>query len=194
MSTSPHPSRSRARTQSRRSMLQYSAAGGMAVAAHLIGLPGWAEAAQAGAKQPAPARMRRVVTGQNRDGTSRIVSDESVAVTSLWTTSPDRPMGAGPDGESLPARRATGQTRCFVASIGPSADPKPNLTNRIGFHRTPGIAYCYILTGEIVFLVDQAEVRLVAGDLVVERNTDHSWRNETTAPVTMLITVVNADA
>jgi hypothetical protein len=33
-----------------------------------------------------------------------------------------------------------------------------------------------------------------AGDLVVERNTLHSWRNESTVPVAMLITVVNASA
>ena len=32
------------------------------------------------------------------------------------------------------------------------------------------------------------------GDLVVERNTFHSWRNETTAPCTMLIVVNNGTA
>ena len=99
----------------------------------------------------------------------------------------DSPAGPVPMG-------CPGQTRCFVATIAPSPDPKPDLTNRIGFHRTPGIAYCYVLSGEIVFLVDTAEVKVRTGDLIVERNTDHSWRNETSSPVTMLITVVNAEA
>jgi quercetin dioxygenase-like cupin family protein len=45
-----------------------------------------------------------------------------------------------------------------------------------------------------VFLVDTLEVRIKAGDLVVERNTMHSWRNEGTEPVTMAITVVTAVA
>jgi quercetin dioxygenase-like cupin family protein len=81
-----------------------------------------------------------------------------------------------------------------VATIQPSKDPKPNLENRVGFHRTPGIAYCFMLTGEIVLLVDTQEIRVRAGDLVVERNTLHSWRNEGTVPVAMLITVVNASA
>ena len=64
---------------------------------------------------------------------------------------------------------------------------EPNLTNRLGFHRTAG-------TGELFFLVDTQEVKIRAGDLVVERNTMHSWRNEGTAPASMLITVVNAGA
>jgi quercetin dioxygenase-like cupin family protein len=43
-------------------------------------------------------------------------------------------------------------------------------------------------------MVDTQEVRIKAGDLVVERNTMHSWRNEGTEPVTMAITVVTAVA
>jgi hypothetical protein len=99
-----------------------------------------------------------------------------------------------PGDEKLLVTRATGETRFFLAAIPPSADPKPNLQNRIGFHRTGGIAYCYVLNGELVFLVDTQEVRIKAGDLVVERNTMHSWRNEGTEPVTMAITVVTAVA
>ena len=95
---------------------------------------------------------------------------------------------------SCSSSRATGETRFFLAAIPPSTDPKPNLQNRLGFHRTGGVAYCYVLNGELVFLVDTQEVRLRAGDLVVERNTMHSWRNEGTEAVTMAITVVTAVA
>jgi cupin domain len=150
-------------------------------------------AAQQPAALPAPgARIRRVVTGRNAQGKSFIVSDEMVDVGSVWTTKPEQPIGAGPAGEPLQVSRATGETRFFFATIQPSRDPKPSLENRLGFHLTPGIAYCLMLTGEIVFLVDTQEVRVRAGDLVIERNTLHSWRNEGTIPVTMAITVVNA--
>ena len=43
-------------------------------------------------------------------------------------------------------------------------------------------------------MVDREEVRLKAGDLVVERGTDHSWRNEGDTPVALLVTVVSAEA
>ena len=74
-----------------------------------------------------------------------------------------------------------------------SSDPMPSLENRIGFHQTMGVADVLVLTGEIVFLVDREEVRLRAGDLVVERGTMHSWRNEGDTPVGLLVTLVSAE-
>jgi quercetin dioxygenase-like cupin family protein len=56
------------------------------------------------------------------------------------------------------------------------------------------VAYVLVLTGEIVYLVDREEVRLKAGDLVVERGTYHSWRNEGDTPVGWLVTLVSAEA
>jgi hypothetical protein len=153
------------------------------------------EAVAAQGTPRAPARtVRRVVTAHNAEGRSFIAVDDSVPMADIWRTQPDRPIGSVPGDEKLLVARATGETRFFLAAIPPSGDPKPTLENRIGFHRTGGIAYCYILNGELVFLVDTQEVRLRAGDLVVERNTMHSWRNEGTEPVTMAITVVTAVA
>ena len=54
--------------------------------------------------------------------------------------------------------------------------------------------YCFVLNGSLVFLTDLQEVRLKAGDVVVERHTFHSWRNETNDPVSMLITTVTGAA
>ena len=135
-----------------------------------------------------------MVTGHNADGKSYIVSDDRVDIANLWRTAAGQPLGEGPAGERHPHARASGDSRCFIATIDPSVDPKPTRANRIGFHVTPGVAYCFVLTGEIVFLVDEDEVRLTAGDLVVERGTDHSWRNEGSVPVGMFITVVTAEA
>jgi hypothetical protein len=147
-----------------------------------------------GATRPPARSVRRVVTAHNADGRSFIAVDDSVPMADIWRTQPERPIGTVPGDEKLLVARATGETRFFLAAIPPSGDPKPNLQNRLGFHRTGGIAYCYILNGELVFLVDTQEVRVRAGDLVVERNTMHSWRNEGTEPVTMAITVVTAVA
>jgi hypothetical protein len=180
-------------TIDRRTLLTYAAGSGAVLAA---GLCGSAFEVAAAAQQAAPtqaARIRRIVTGHNAEGKSYIVNDETVPVSSVWATKPDQPLGAPTADEKVLVSRMTGETRFFMASIQPSRDPKPNLENRIGFHRTGGIAYCYLL-GDIVFLVDTQEVRVRAGDVVIERNTMHSWRNDGTAPVAMVITSINAMA
>src|SRR5918995_2752704 len=177
-----------------RRMLLTAALGGPALtlAAGLIGMEE-AFAGQNGAR-PAGRTMRRVVTAHDAEGRSVIALDETVPIADVWRTLPDRPIGTVPGDEKLLVTKATGETRFFMAAIPPSGDPKPNLQNRIGFHRTGGVAYCYVINGELVFLVDTKEVRLRAGDVVVERNTMHSWRNEGTEPVVMAITVITATA
>ncbi len=181
----------------RRTLLRGSAAGGAALAAGLFG-PLAASAAGQGAKadpaQPVRSgRIRRVLTGQNAAGRSYIAEDATVAIEDGWTTTPDAPLGPAPAGEErADFSRATGDTRFWVLSMAPHDDPRPDLTNRIGFHKTPGVAYIYILSGEVVFLVDDGEVRLQPGDLLVERGTDHSWRNEGPEPVGMLIAMASA--
>jgi hypothetical protein len=179
----------------RRTLLGVSAATAVALVAPALAsvlLPDAAEA-QSGAAVPVPAaapRVRRVVTGLNAAGKSFIALDEQVPATAIYTTTTDAPIGAAPAGESRQVGKATSETRFFVAAIPPSKDPKPDLTNRIGFHQTPGIAYCFILNGELAFLTDTQETKVKAGDVIVERHTFHSWRNEGTAPVSMLITTV----
>ena len=178
---------------SRRALLRRSVAGAAALAVPVLGGLGAVIEAQSGNGVPVPApaaRLRRIVTGLNAEGKSYIANDEQVAVTSIYATSADAPIGAAPAGEKHEVGKATSETRFFVAAIPPSKDPKPNLTNRIGFHQTPGIAYCFILNGEIVFMTDMQETKIKAGDVVVERHTWHSWRNEGSEPVSMLITTV----
>ena len=181
----------------RRALLQGSAAGGAALAAGLFGPLARAAAGQGTKSGPAePVRtgkIRRVLTGQNAAGRSYIADDAVVAIGDGWTTTPGAPLGPAPAGEErADFSRATGDTRFWVLSMAPHDDPKPDLANRIGFHKTPGVAYIYILSGEVVFLVDDGEVRLRPGDLLVERGTDHSWRNEGPEPAGMLIVLANA--
>ena len=44
-------------------------------------------------------------------------------------------------------------------------------------HRTRTLDYVIVLEGEIDLLLDDAEVRLAAGDVVVQRGTNHAWIN-----------------
>jgi mannose-6-phosphate isomerase-like protein (cupin superfamily) len=182
----------------RRAMLERTAVGGAAVAAGLFGsssVPVEGAQADAGlAHAVTTGRMRRVVSAHDSEGKSFIESDEVVDIGSLWTTTSDQLLGPGPDGEPTRALRPTGASRYYIATIVRSPDPMPTLDNRLGFHRTPGVAYVHVLTGEIVYMVDREEVRLQAGDLVVERGTEHSWRNEGETPVGLLVTVITSEA
>ena len=52
-----------------------------------------------------------------------------------------------------------------------------------GFHRTATIDYIMIVDGEVDLVLDQARTTVRAGDLVVQRNTNHAWHNNTDRPV-----------
>jgi len=47
-------------------------------------------------------------------------------------------------------------------------------------HRTDSVDYAIVLKGEIDMLLDDSEVHLVAGDIVIQRGTNHAWANRGT--------------
>ena len=53
-----------------------------------------------------------------------------------------------------------------------------------GFHKTSSIDYALILSGEIYALMDEGEVLLKAGDVLIQRGTNHAWSNRTDQPCT----------
>jgi mannose-6-phosphate isomerase-like protein (cupin superfamily) len=63
-----------------------------------------------------------------------------------------REMGLGPGGSADGAGRAT-------------------------MHRTKSIDYAVVISGEIDMLLDDSEVHLGAGDVLVQRGTNHAWVN-----------------
>lgn len=44
-------------------------------------------------------------------------------------------------------------------------------------HRTETIDYGIVLSGELTLILDDSEVQLKAGDMVIQRGTNHSWSN-----------------
>ncbi|MBT5048248.1 MAG: cupin domain-containing protein, partial [Rhodospirillaceae bacterium] len=47
-------------------------------------------------------------------------------------------------------------------------------------HRTETIDYAIVLSGEITMLLDDSEVHLKAGDVLVQCGTNHAWSNRST--------------
>jgi mannose-6-phosphate isomerase-like protein (cupin superfamily) len=53
---------------------------------------------------------------------------------------------------------------------------------RTPMHRTRTLDYVVVIEGELVLILDDREVTLKAGDVVVQRGTDHAWENRSDTP------------
>jgi mannose-6-phosphate isomerase-like protein (cupin superfamily) len=61
-----------------------------------------------------------------------------------------------------------------------------------GMHRTKTIDYVLILSGEIDMQLDDSEVHLKAGDVVVQRGTNHAWVNRENEPCKVAFILIDA--
>ena len=84
-----------------------------------------------------------------------------------------------PESEAL-AHLGTGNMQEVVGAAGTPAKgvaPRHPL-----MHRTRTLDYAIIMSGEIDMLLDEAEVHLKAGDVVVQQATNHAWVNRGREP------------
>ena len=118
--------------------------------------------------------VRRVVTGHHADGRSTVLLDAPApnvkqraagnASTLLWLT------------EESPASISQGGDRAArEIAVPPPARGHP--PRHPAIHRTRSLDYVIVLEGEITLLLDDGEVRLQAGDVVVQQGTNHAWIN-----------------
>lgn len=71
------------------------------------------------------------------------------------------------------------------AATGHAGSPHPLM------HRTETIDYGVVIDGEIVLVLDDAEVALQTGNVVVQRGTNHAWANRSERPCRMLFVLVD---
>jgi quercetin dioxygenase-like cupin family protein len=60
-------------------------------------------------------------------------------------------------------------------------------------HRTETVDYAVVLEGEITLLLDEGDVKLTAGDVVIQRGTSHAWSNRSGKNVKMLYVLIDGD-
>ncbi|MEK6594035.1 MAG: cupin domain-containing protein [Pseudomonadota bacterium] len=60
-------------------------------------------------------------------------------------------------------------------------------------HRTETIDYAVVLQGEITMLLDDQDVLLKAGDVVIQRGTNHAWSNRSDKPALMLYVLIDGE-
>ncbi|MFT7572755.1 MAG: mannose-6-phosphate isomerase-like protein (cupin superfamily) [Paracoccaceae bacterium] len=169
------------------------------------------------------AKIRRVVTGHDKDGTAIIARDgiaENIRVraangltsTLLWsedatpsdnsgdTDKADREIGvAPPDGGSVfrivefTPDDASVSNEEMKKELGLDPDSGGPVRHP-GMHRTRSVDYAIVMSGEIDMLVDQDEVHLTAGDVIVQRGTNHAWANRGTEPCRIAFVLIDAKA
>ena len=61
-----------------------------------------------------------------------------------------------------------------------------------GMHKTKTLDYAIVLAGEIYAVLDEGEVLLRAGDVLVQQGTNHAWSNRTDKPATIAFVLLDA--
>lgn len=59
-------------------------------------------------------------------------------------------------------------------------------------HRTETIDYAFVMKGEIWAILDAAETLMKAGDVLVQRGTNHAWSNRTDEPCWVGFVLIDA--
>jgi quercetin dioxygenase-like cupin family protein len=147
-------------------------------------------------RQPQPPR--RVVTGHDRDGKSIVISDgptprsrtrpEGATFHDLWSTA-EMPVPVSFVEPGEPAGRPdqiapqAGGTVIRITEMAPGM--------RSPMHRTETVDYGIVLAGEVHLVLDDSEVALAAGDVVIQRGTDHAWENRSEAVARMLFVLID---
>jgi uncharacterized cupin superfamily protein len=64
---------------------------------------------------------------------------------------------------------------------------------RTVMHRTKTLDYVVVIEGEVVLVLDDSELALNKGDVVVQRGTDHAWENRSDKVARMAFFHIDAE-
>ena len=149
---------------------------------------------------------RRVVTGHDESGKSIVISDgpspqhhemKGPAIGAdffeMWGDSNPVPMLTSvpdrePNERAFTIMPATGHLIRILHVYPPKDGGK-----RTVMHRTKTIDYVVVIEGEIVLILEDSEVVLKQGDLVVQRGTNHAWENRSDKLTRMAFIHIDAD-
>ena len=93
-----------------------------------------------------------------------------------------------PEKDAPPQDAAALQAR--ISGHGPAQGPAPR---HPGMHRTRSIDYAVVIEGEIDMLLDDSEVHLRAGDVLVQQGTNHAWVNRGDKPCLIAFILIDAE-
>lgn len=149
--------------------------------------------------RPAPS-FRRIVTGHDDAGRAVVwmdadaqnhkFPDRHVSSTLMWSTDQTPTGWVGPEDEGariLGTAPPAGGTRFTMMEFQPG-----NALH--GLHRTDTVDYVICLQGEIDMYLDAERfVTVRAGDVLIQRGTDHAWVNRGAEPCRLAVVLIDAE-
>lgn len=152
--------------------------------------------------RPNVAPIRRIVTGHDKSNSGKTLLDGApgnvkypapgIVSTTLWTTfetpadikvgEPIEDMGD----REIPLPPAMNGSRFAIVDFLPG--------NAAFMHRTETIDYVIVLAGEVDMDLDNSTVKVRAGDVVVQRGTNHSWANRGSVPARIAIVLIDGQS
>ena len=137
-------------------------------------------------------KIRRVVTGHTKEGRSIVQSVKELEALrgrpgfsqiQVWATKELPPKLSEED----PSTWQIGTT-IAGGSVFRIIQYEPGVAPRN--HRTDSIDYAVVLSGEIDMELDEGEVHLKAGDVLVQRATIHNWVNRGKEPCVIAFVLI----
>jgi quercetin dioxygenase-like cupin family protein len=144
--------------------------------------------------------IRRIVTGHD-GAVAKVLIDTAASnakypgpgtvSTLIWSTDKaPANIPAGTDVEDMGARiMGTAPppkgTRFAVIDFPPGNKPH--------MHRTETVDYVIVLEGEIEMDMDDCTVKMQAGDIMVQRGTNHAWANRSTSRARVAFVLIDAE-
>ncbi len=151
--------------------------------------------------------MKRVITATDANGKSQFetADDVSPQFTEIWASAAGAPLtaaeAASTGGATARLEPLPGATTFRVFELPDDAVVAEYLRAQgashgadASFHRTNTLDYVLILDGEITLELDRGSMKLGPGDCVVQRATNHAWRNKSGKPVRMAVVMVGLAA
>lgn len=166
------------------------------------------------------SRIRRIVTGHAPDGTAIVVSDgpapnaverpnTGVIATLLWTTAESPAAFSNADRGNVrvptaPPRHGTilrvvefpahSERRAGLGGMElKHADSVRRAPSHPAMHATDTVDYAIVIEGEIDMLLDDSDVHMRTGDIMVQQGTNHAWVNRGDRPCKIAFVLVDAE-
>jgi len=159
----------------------------------------------AGQAASAGGAPRRVVTGHDEQGKSVVLADGAAPVFrrlaesgatfyEVWATDGapaliSRTESGEPTERTLRVPPEPNGTKIRVNEFLPGHLDAGGLQSPV--HRTETVDYGIVLEGEMVLVLDDEEIELTPGDVVIQRGTSHAWANRTDRVAKMAFMLVD---
>jgi len=152
---------------------------------------------------------RRLVTGVDENGQSKLLADESVEAIvpydvfpsfqlqnlfyaedcpqSLRTRHLEQPYNIDlPEGAVRFLKMRMPTKAEMTADLEKAGEPVPQDWARYNLHTTDSVDYCYVLSGKITCVVGEQHINMSEGDFLVQIGPEHTWINEHDEPCYIL--------